>query len=316
MHPIKSTMPNPRAIRIITITIFALICLSLSRIHSTSSPVRTSKPTAFIPKRSSDPLTCGFTGNSDIYGLGVRLGLYLQWLTALITRLSSPSPESIRDLLDTDAIFLLALFIATILLAIGSVGPVHRVEILILFHLFFGDVYVILWKDTYLDYERTPLSIWGLNCRNMLIVGMSAFSTWFWFKGEGQLLSDPCGDFAFLFARVGVHGHVRTFFKAITVINLAYWSSCLVAAMWPAMELMKGLNDVLLVVFRALLHMLGFEDPPGFDRSRSRYHVRYVLSVIVLMFGVPFWELSSKLFAKGGGPPSTSSYGFPGESKY
>lgn len=83
----------------------------------------------------------------------------------------------------------------------------------------------------------------------------------------------------------------------------------------PAMSLLKGLNEVLLVVFRALLHMLGFEDPQGFDRSRNRYHVRYVLATIVLMFGVPFWELSSKLFAKDNGLQSTSSFGIPGESK-
>lgn len=140
-----------------------------------------------ISRRSSDPFACGFIGNADIYGLGVRLGLYIRWLTALITRLSSPSPDSVRDLLDTDAVFLLALFIAKILLVIGSAGPVHSMEMLILVHLFFGDVFVILWNVTYLDYKRPPLSVWGLNCRTMIIVGMSAFATWFRFKGEEQL---------------------------------------------------------------------------------------------------------------------------------
>jgi hypothetical protein len=27
---------------------------------------------------------CGFSGNSDVYGLGVRLGTYLQWLSSII----------------------------------------------------------------------------------------------------------------------------------------------------------------------------------------------------------------------------------------
>ena len=28
---------------------------------------------------------CGFVGNSDVYGLGIRIGLYSQWLSTIIS---------------------------------------------------------------------------------------------------------------------------------------------------------------------------------------------------------------------------------------
>ena len=34
----------------------------------------------------------GFDGDSDFYGLGIRLGIYLQWIAASITNL----PETVR----------------------------------------------------------------------------------------------------------------------------------------------------------------------------------------------------------------------------
>lgn len=42
--------------------------------------------------------TCGFEGNSDIYGLGLRLGIYLQWATSIFAEnFYEPAVESTRD---------------------------------------------------------------------------------------------------------------------------------------------------------------------------------------------------------------------------
>ena len=52
----------------------------------------------------------GFVGNNDLYGLGIRIGIYLQWISSLLTNVLVPS--GISDSLDANTIFLFALFVA------------------------------------------------------------------------------------------------------------------------------------------------------------------------------------------------------------
>ena len=52
----------------------------------------------------------GLQGNPDLYGLGIRIGIYLQWISSLLTNVFLPS--SVSDSLDTNSIFLFAVFIA------------------------------------------------------------------------------------------------------------------------------------------------------------------------------------------------------------
>ena len=52
----------------------------------------------------------GLTGDPDLYGLGIRIGIYLQWISSLLTNVLIPS--GVSDSLDTNSIFLFAIFIA------------------------------------------------------------------------------------------------------------------------------------------------------------------------------------------------------------
>jgi hypothetical protein len=52
---------------------------------------------------------CPFAGNSDLYGIGVRIGLYAQWAATLLVTLFSPEDEEtfrIVNLIIQSAIFL------------------------------------------------------------------------------------------------------------------------------------------------------------------------------------------------------------------
>ena len=48
-----------------------------------------------IGQANSLPNACSFDGNTDLYGIGVRVGLYLQWITTLLTTIFSPGEEDI-----------------------------------------------------------------------------------------------------------------------------------------------------------------------------------------------------------------------------
>ena len=58
-----------------------------------------------------------YVGNSDAYGLGIRLDIYLQWTTSVTTKWVFTDRDRLRDVLNENAIFILSVFIATIVLA-------------------------------------------------------------------------------------------------------------------------------------------------------------------------------------------------------
>jgi hypothetical protein len=97
----------------------------------------------------SGPNQCVVNGNSDLYGLGIRLGVYLQWLTSLIA--NHHSHEAIRENLETNTLFLLAIFVAAIVAT--AQDALESAEILIFLHLCYGSIF-------------SPLSIWGYRIRS------------------------------------------------------------------------------------------------------------------------------------------------------
>lgn len=56
--------------------------------------------------------SCGFEGNPDFYGLGIRVGIYLQWITAYLA--NHFLQEATDSSLETNTIFLVALFVAMV----------------------------------------------------------------------------------------------------------------------------------------------------------------------------------------------------------
>ena len=83
----------------------------------------------------------GFAGNSDLYGLGIRIGIYLQWISSLLTNILLPNEVS--DSLDTNSIFLFAVFIA-IAKASQSSGEFRPAEAFIMLQLCFGYLLSVL----------------------------------------------------------------------------------------------------------------------------------------------------------------------------
>jgi hypothetical protein len=43
---------------------------------------------------------CLFNGNLDLYGIGVRIGLYLQWIATLLVTLFDPAEEEIYRIIN------------------------------------------------------------------------------------------------------------------------------------------------------------------------------------------------------------------------
>lgn len=62
-------------------------------------------------------------GNSDFYGLGIRIGIYLQWGSSWLSMLLDP--ESAQGVLDANSIFVFAVVIATIIAATNNAPAIE-----------------------------------------------------------------------------------------------------------------------------------------------------------------------------------------------
>jgi hypothetical protein len=56
---------------------------------------------------------CSTPGNPDMYGLGIRIGFYLQWYSAILA--SSVAPSEINPLRFSNSLFIAATFLALII---------------------------------------------------------------------------------------------------------------------------------------------------------------------------------------------------------
>ena len=198
--------------------------LFLGRTTTTTDPRAPDPPHRRAVAAGSEQ-TCGFQGNGDIYGLGIRVGIYLQWLASILQKqfLVRVNLGLQRDLLDANSIFCLAIFVATILLSTGPVGPVYRVEVLIMLHIFFGSTYIVSYDHLIRDKRKKSVTVYGIAVLLYITCGMSAYAIWFWFGGLDGLLAAECGDYAFLFAKVALAGRARIFFEVAAVFNMVLW---------------------------------------------------------------------------------------------
>jgi hypothetical protein len=83
----------------------------------------------------------GFIGNKDFYGLGIRIGLYIQWLASIIANVFLP--EERRFMAAAYTSFALALYIALCLL-IFQPGCVFTAEIIIVLTILWAGAYIVL----------------------------------------------------------------------------------------------------------------------------------------------------------------------------
>jgi len=163
---------------------------------------------ARLPASCESRLTSeGFIGNSDFYGLGIRIGIYLQWASSVISHLLFP--ETGRALAGAQTSLSIALSVAVLLL-IFQRDCTFTAEMMVIFHLMIAGFYISNFG--HLDFEQgTPNPRWhnlrGLNLTTFPIRLIALpVAAWFWIRiasaGEVDFVHTPGGTSAFLFAHI------------------------------------------------------------------------------------------------------------------
>jgi hypothetical protein len=199
---------------------FCLLCvLQAAQGFPLPRAISSTHTDSIIPR---DGTQCGFAGNSDIYGLGIRLGVYLQWITSLLA--NNFYSEAIAEFLDTCTIFMVSLFLA---LAISTFQTVLRApEIIILLHFCFGFMFSVLsiWgQRTKSTSGPLKFPLLGSCLRLSLSTLVCVYSVWFWFLGTERLDNMNCPTFSFFFAKLDIYTEARIWFQFKAIVYLVIY---------------------------------------------------------------------------------------------
>ncbi|EXJ89136.1 hypothetical protein A1O3_02200 [Capronia epimyces CBS 606.96] len=138
---------------------------------------------------------CPIVGNSDYYGLGVRMGIYSAWLTSWFA--NNFLPEEIIGSLETNSIFLLALFATVFFYSVQKNG-IRVVDVLVIHQLCIGFLFSVmsLWGYRTMYYRtegpggRRHFGGFGTHFRLVLMGMITSYGVWFWVEGVEDGLSD------------------------------------------------------------------------------------------------------------------------------
>ncbi|ATY63994.1 hypothetical protein A9K55_004412 [Cordyceps militaris] len=173
---------------------------------------------------------CSYDGNSDLYGVGVRVGLYAQWVATLLATVFEPRSEN--GLRTTNLIIQLAVFIGlcTESTRATSTTGLHASAAVITQFLLCGSLSSVTGDG--ISHLRTLSGA----ARLFFYTAFSAYGCWFWFVGVDVMRDDGggCAEVAF-FARTSFDGWFRVLGKVLAALGLVvcaglvvYWAYLIV----------------------------------------------------------------------------------------
>ncbi|KAF2476915.1 uncharacterized protein BDR25DRAFT_276513 [Lindgomyces ingoldianus] len=175
---------------------------------------------------------CAFPGNQDLYGAGIRIGLYLQWIaTLLVTIFDQKEEQTLRvvNLLVQSAIFLGLCIIPS--------PQIHPIEPVITLWLLVGALSSLTGDG--LSY----FAHFSGAFRVAFYTALSTYSCWFWFVGIESMLQPECKVVAF-FGGTAIDGRFRTFSKVVSVGSLAVCVCCFGFVFWAMLQRCKNTKGI------------------------------------------------------------------------
>lgn len=164
-------------------------------------------------------MECGFVGNSDIYGLGIRIGYYTQVLAIYFSNFFLLAEA--RVLRASNALFLLSLAIVTLIYAFNAVST-QAIEVFILLQMGLCLAIVSILEGTRYSSKYVRLDKERLVLRTVLANFGIFYNLYFWWWGLDSMKRTPCGTYAFYFVRADLYGPMRTVMKVFAVTGLTW----------------------------------------------------------------------------------------------
>lgn len=181
-------------------------------------------------------MSCGFVGNSDIYGIGIRIGYYTQaiavWFSNFFLLREAKSLRAVNNL------FLFALVVAGFIYAQDARGT-YAVEAFLLLQIGLCLLFVSVMECTRYSTRYLKLSPERLAIRTLVLNAGMLFNILFWWHGLDIMRETPCvgagdasstagsdrtghGTYACYVVRADMYGWMRTAMKVLS-LSLFIW---------------------------------------------------------------------------------------------
>ena len=201
-------------------------------------------------------MACGFTGNPDIYGIGIRIGYYSQalavWFANYFHYREANALRSVNNL------FLFALTIVG-LIYVHDARKTYAVEAFLLLYIAVVIAMVSLLDTTRFTSRYMQVSRDRMMIQSAIFQGGFIFAIFFWWKGLDEMRPTPCGRFsgnitspapevsathkgtyACYLVRANMYGWMRTVMQVLSIWGLV-WSVLVINSSTP----MKILHSLL-----------------------------------------------------------------------
>jgi hypothetical protein len=203
---------------------------------------------------------CSFEGNNDLYGLGIRIGVYINWWATCFANNFVPSEAPPMRALNTA--FQLGLLIA--LLHQGT--HIHAIEAYILISIRFGDISVSTvllmlhldrrsprnhFQPPKLRYLYEHVTFIGIFLRLIIAIIFDGYSAYYWFYGIDKMARSPCPTWGFFLVRVDLFGWFRTFNQVVLIGQCILGPLCFFYFSQKVLRVLDGneFTDVFFFVF-------------------------------------------------------------------
>lgn len=193
-------------------------------------------------------MECGFAGNADVYGIGIRIGYYTQALAAWYACFFHFREAQV--LRDVNKLFLFALVVVG-LIYVASARETYAVEAFLLLQIGMVIALISIMDTSRYSSRYTRTSNERLISRIGIMGAGLIFNVCFWWRGLDVMQETPCNrikkestqgtddaTYICFFARVGLYGWVRTLMRVMTIYMAV--SSILTAGFTDAMELLQA----------------------------------------------------------------------------
>ncbi|KAF8537358.1 hypothetical protein BDD12DRAFT_227983 [Trichophaea hybrida] len=198
--------------RSLVLSILLAVCF-LSATNARTLEYRQQTTSSSTQSTGQAETSCGFKGTPDMYGLGIRLGIYLQTLAVLLAG-TFDKTGSMMALSLAGSLFKLSMLLGlSILTATHTEFQVVEAAIVIAFTLCTHETINIEHKSTKSRWKYLPIMVHSAN------IAIGSYSIWFWFRGIDQLAHSICPSYGFFFSRVTFLGWFRTFGKVFSILQ-------------------------------------------------------------------------------------------------
>ena len=207
---------QPFSIRIKILPLALLACpLSYFLYHRAGDHVD-GAPTSHIARRRNGAQSCGFVGDSDIYGIGIRIGYYSQaiavWFANFFVFGQASALRSINGL------FVFALVVGLIWLS-RKPADIFAIEAWLLTQLLTATHYIGVIDHSRLSQKYQRFDPVRRIVHDATFLALWLYMAWYYWNGLDRMKETPCGTYVLFFVvKTNLFGWYRLIGKIFTFV--------------------------------------------------------------------------------------------------